>query len=373
MDRRVSRLVGTSPSSAAARRSARCLQSSSLSAAPLLSRQPFLGVFLFSCVPGGADCLRGVECFNQERLQPLMCHVVSSAEPCGKSRPSPRVALLNIVLQSLTTSLMTALTLRAVVFVNRGWWGGGNDSLVTPDVCFPEQTAAARLLSASSQRYSLHYWKDPSQQPPPPSLRLDWLVFLTILKCGDVSSHDKKNKNNGSACLKRGAIGAIRLAGTTPKLGCRVLGIAMLARNESGLRSGDSNFDFFLLFRVDRGELSPKVSVLGEQGEERRGWEQSSLQGCSGFICCAWNFPPNWFWCCYVPVHWVRFRSWCGTQLLGDTLPAVSCKERGFAIKVDEAEQITFRMAKEKINVYMFTYVLYVHIYCIRPVKLYIF
>lgn len=208
------------------------------------------------------DCQRVVECFNQERLQALMCHAVSSAEPRGKSGPSRLAVLSNIVSQSLTTSLMTALTLHAVVFVNRGWWGGGNDSLVTPDGCFPKLAAAAWLLSASSPWYSLRYWKEPNQQPhphaPPSTLRFDWL-FLPILKCGDVSSDDKENKNNGSACLKRGAIGAIRLAATTPKLGCLVLGIAVLAQNESGLRSGDWNFDFslfffFFSFKVDRGE-----------------------------------------------------------------------------------------------------------------------
>lgn len=113
------------------------------------------------------DCLRVVECFNQGRLQALMCHVVSSAEPRGKGGPSRLATLSNIVLQSVTTSLMTALTLHAVVFVNRGWRGGGNDSLVTPDDCFPKLTAAVPVLSASSPRYSLCYWKDSNQQPLP--------------------------------------------------------------------------------------------------------------------------------------------------------------------------------------------------------------
>lgn len=47
-----------------------------------------------------------------------MCHVVS--EPRGESGPSRLATHANVVLQSLTTSLVTALTSRAVVFVN---WG----------------------------------------------------------------------------------------------------------------------------------------------------------------------------------------------------------------------------------------------------------
>lgn len=98
--------------------------------------------------------------------------------------------------------------------------------------------------------------------------------LLPILKCGDVSSDDKKNKNNGSACLKRGAIGAIRLAATTPKLRCRVSGIAVLEQNESGLREGDWNFDFFFfLFYTRSRRIIPTGIDFGGAG-----WRTSGMR-----------------------------------------------------------------------------------------------
>lgn len=126
---------------------------------------------------------------------------------------------------------MTALTLRAVVFVYRD--GEGCDSLVTPDGCFRQTPGVAVKCLVSLVFPSL--LKDLSRPP----LRLDWLVFSLILKCGDVSVKKNKIQNNGCACLKRHKLSNSFLSATPCKLDFGILGITVLAGNESGLRTED--------------------------------------------------------------------------------------------------------------------------------------
>lgn len=94
------------------------------------------------------------------------------------------------------------------------------------------------------------------------------------------------------------------------------------------------------------------------------GWRTSGMRailrvGMLSLFVVGKTFLQTDFW------FWLRFRSWCFTHFLEDVLPAVSCKEQGFATKVDESEQITFRRGKENI-LYMYTYVMYVLIYFMK-------
>lgn len=112
-----------------------------------------------------------------------------------------------------------------------GW--GECDSLVTPDGCFRQTPGVAVKCLVSPVFPSL--LKDLNR----PLLRLDWLVFSLILKCGDVSVKKNKIQNNGCACLKRHKLSNSFLSAMPCKLDFSILGMTVLAGNESGLRTGD--------------------------------------------------------------------------------------------------------------------------------------
>lgn len=157
--------------------------------------------------------------------QPLMPHVVFNIEPYNIWRGGV-VSFSNIVnlctelLQRGASSLSTALTLQAVVFVSQD---RGRLTCHTSWLFLSNPCLALKCLSSLLSLVFPSLLTD-LKRPP---LRLNWIVFYQILKCGVVSV--KKNNNFKVAlrvCETKSRIVNSSSLWHMCKLGLGVLGIA---------------------------------------------------------------------------------------------------------------------------------------------------